>query len=265
MSRKSRASGDRIKGQFIYLFHETLRSPAYKRLSYGARALFTALRMKFSLSNNNNGRLFLCQRDVEKELGHKGGRNDVANWFRELQHYGFIVQTEGASLGTDGKGKAPRWRITDLPTRSASNQFNEPTKDFLHWDGVLFERHVRPSRRMDGRKQADLKKQNPGRHVPTTVEGTCLPSAVGVCLPDYDEVGRHVPPISVHRGGRHAPPISRSTTGWRAGSGLAKTTDASGPHLAPDEDDEEDWEIIINEDGNEVRIPRSEVEQYGGL
>jgi hypothetical protein len=45
-------------------------------------------------------------------------------------------------LGLEGKGKAPRWRLTEAP------YLGEPaTKDFLRWRGVKFR---------------DQKKQDPG-------------------------------------------------------------------------------------------------------
>ena len=66
MSKKNRY--EKLRGQFVPLFFETLRSPAYQQLSFGARALLTALHMRFSLNNNNNGRIFLSQRDARKDL-----------------------------------------------------------------------------------------------------------------------------------------------------------------------------------------------------
>jgi hypothetical protein len=193
---------------FVPLFRETLQSPAYRQISFGARALFTALRMHCV---KNNGHVYLSLRDAAKELGHKD-RNDIANWYSELQHYGFIVQTEAASLGVDGKGKATHWRITDTPTRKGNNEFVSATKDFLKWDGVIFEPHVRPSRRWNARKQASLKKQNPGRHVPTTVDGTSLPTLDGTCLPLAGESGSDVTSILVPQDGSNVTPISRLTT-----------------------------------------------------
>jgi hypothetical protein len=161
-SRKSRGDGDRLP-PFVPLFRETLKSPAYRQLSFGARALFSALSARCF---KNNSHVYLSQRDVGEELGHQN-RNDIANWYRELVHYGFIAQTEAASLGVDGKGKAPHWRITDLPTRNGGGGLDPATKEFLRWDGVLLEPHVRPSRRWNDRKRAAIEKQNPGRHVRT--------------------------------------------------------------------------------------------------
>jgi len=212
MSRKNRKSDARIRVQFVPLFFETLRSPAYRQLSFGARALFTALHMRFFLNDNNNGRIFLSQRDAGEELGHKK-RSHIANWYRELQHYGFIVQTSGASLGVDGKGKAPHWRITDLPTRSGNGELDLATKDFLRWDGVLFEPHVAPSNRWNVRKQAGLKKQNPGLHVGTTVDSTSVPLADSTSVPPGGGTGTNGESISALPTGTNGEPISRLATG----------------------------------------------------
>ena len=56
--------------------------------------------------------------------------------------------TAPGCLGVEGKGKAPRWRLTELPTEDS------PTRDFLRWNGVKFR---------------DQKKQNPGPEKGTTV------------------------------------------------------------------------------------------------
>jgi hypothetical protein len=119
----------------------------------------------------NNGGVYLSQRNAEEELG-RCDRHDIANWYRELEHYGFIAKTAGASLGVNGKGKAPHWRITDLPARDKERKLVAATDDFARWDGEVFKPHVRPSRRWGAPKQAALKKQNPGGHVPTAPEGT---------------------------------------------------------------------------------------------
>jgi hypothetical protein len=206
MSRKDR-SRDRLP-PFVPLFRETLAAAAYRQLSFGARALFTALR---SHCVKNNGHVYLSQRDAEEELGHKS-RNDIANWYRELAHYGFIVQTEAPSLGIDGKGKAPHWRVTDLPTRKDNNELASAGKEFLHWDGTVFEPHVRPSRRWNASKRAALKKQNPGRHVPTTVGGTFEPGVGGTFEPPDCQSGSNVTPISALQGGSDVTPISRLAT-----------------------------------------------------
>jgi hypothetical protein len=52
-------------------------------------------------------------------------------WFRELQHYGFIVMVTPGVLGVEGKGKAPRWRLTEL-----GYMREPPTHDFRRWMGT---------------------------------------------------------------------------------------------------------------------------------
>jgi hypothetical protein len=94
----------------------------------------------------------------------------------------------------------------------------DATKDFLRWDGVVFEPHVRPSRRWSARKAAALEKQNPGRHVGATVDGTLEPGVDGTLEPPNGRSGSHVPPIQTDRGGSHVPPISRLATGVAGGS-----------------------------------------------
>jgi hypothetical protein len=67
-------------------------------------------------------------------------------WYRELQHYGFIVQTRAGSLGLDGKGKAPHWRLTELPHEDVVEVLGgttkrtrfSATKEYLIWDGTVF-------------------------------------------------------------------------------------------------------------------------------
>ena len=113
---------------FVPLLISTLDAPAWRALSHGARVLYVALRRRYSPNLHNNGRLFLSQRDASREIGSH--HNEVARWFRELQHFGFIVRTTAGSLGLDGKGKAPHWRLTEL------GQMREPpTRDFDRWDG----------------------------------------------------------------------------------------------------------------------------------
>jgi len=175
MSKKRRDPLDHPHRHYRPISRETVLSPAWKQLSMGARILFIALTMRCL---KNNGHVYLTVRDAAEELGHCN-RNDIANWYRELEHYGFIVKTNPHSLGVDGKGKAPHWRITDLPTRDGNGQLKLATKDFLHWSGTVFEPRIRPSWRWNEAKADALKKQNPGRDVHDRVDVTSM-TEVGV-------------------------------------------------------------------------------------
>jgi hypothetical protein len=96
-----------------------------------AHRCYVALRRRYSVRMHNNGRLFLSQRMAEKELNSH--HNQIARWYRELQHYGFIVLQVPGCLGVDGKGKAPHWRLTELGYMKEL-----PTRDFTRWDGAPF-------------------------------------------------------------------------------------------------------------------------------
>ncbi|MGB3455981.1 MAG: hypothetical protein WBA35_06435 [Litorimonas sp.] len=41
--------------------------------------------------------------------------NTAAKAFQQLQAKGFIIQTQGACLGTEGMGKAPAYELTEEP------------------------------------------------------------------------------------------------------------------------------------------------------
>jgi len=70
-----------------------------------------------------------------------GERGWIERWFRELEHFGFIVMSSPGCLGVEGKGKAPHWRLTECGTTSktsATGVWEPPTNDFLRWDGTPF-------------------------------------------------------------------------------------------------------------------------------
>jgi hypothetical protein len=118
--------------QFLRMYVYVIRSDAWKATSLGARALFMGLKAYYSSNFENNGHVFLSKRRAADECGLD--HSSVSRWYRELQHYGFIKQTQGSHLGLGGKGKAAKWRLTDEPYKG-----EPPTNDFLRWDGVLFE------------------------------------------------------------------------------------------------------------------------------
>jgi hypothetical protein len=126
--------------QFVMITKTVLDSKAYRAMSMGARVLYTALKRRYWRDRKNNGRIYLSQRDAAKEIGRD--TNQITRWFRELQHYGFIVQTKRGSLGSDGVGKAPHWRLTEVGFMK-----EHPTQDFLHWGGAPFRDTVAPSQR----------------------------------------------------------------------------------------------------------------------
>jgi hypothetical protein len=63
-------------------------------MSHGARSLYVALKRRYSSNRKNNGRIYLSIRAARKELG--SGSSQIIRWFRELQHYGFIVSSKNS-------------------------------------------------------------------------------------------------------------------------------------------------------------------------
>jgi len=116
--------------RFVPLLIETMETQAWRAMSPAARCLYFVL--KHRCRATNNGKIFISQRVAAKELGLS--RPTVARSYRELEHYGFIVKTVPANLGTDGKGRAPHWRLTEVDTASAP-----PTMDFKSWNGTKFQ------------------------------------------------------------------------------------------------------------------------------
>jgi hypothetical protein len=116
---------------FVPLLIATLDAPAWRALSHGAARLYVALRRRYSQNQHNNGRIYLSLRVAHKEL--RSDPKQIARWFHELEHYGFIVKTTPGYLGIDGKGKAPHWRLTELGAR-----LEQPTRDFLSWKEIKF-------------------------------------------------------------------------------------------------------------------------------
>jgi hypothetical protein len=117
---------------FVMVLQETLDAPAWRAMSHGARSLYIALKRRHRSNPNTNGKIFLSQRQAAIELG--SNRDYVARWFRELQYYGFTVMTRRGSLGLEGKGKAPHWRLPELGYKG-----DPPSRDYANWNGVPFQ------------------------------------------------------------------------------------------------------------------------------
>jgi hypothetical protein len=194
MSRKRKDKG-RLP-PFVPLDVEVMSSPAWRAMTMGARTLYIHLKRRWSFKQRNNGRLFLSQRNAQEEIG-LGVRDSISRWFRELQHYGFIIMTDPGCLGVDGQGKAPRWRLTELEAPGGRNgdTWMLPTKDFLKWNGTKFR---------DDRgavKRESERKQNPGPQTKARVARKPRPGLARKPRPVHPPTGPQTKAISEHRGG----------------------------------------------------------------
>ena len=126
--RNGKQKGRYVDGPFVPLTHAVRCSPAWRALSLAARLLYLELRAK--LSNDpqvNNGRVFLSTRDAAGALGVC--QRTAMNGFRELQAKGFVKVTQLGTLGSEGRGKATLYRLTECGTM----EHYEGTKDYLSW------------------------------------------------------------------------------------------------------------------------------------
>ena len=124
------------KGPGVWMPLSTLNSPAWKALSDGAQRLYISLKAE---ADNAHYAAYLSTRDAATALGRSrgGGCEKIREWYAELEHYGFIVMLSPGCLGTDGRGKAPHWKLTDKGTTRGG--YEPATQDFLRWDGLVFD------------------------------------------------------------------------------------------------------------------------------
>jgi hypothetical protein len=213
---------DKDKGRlapFVPLDKEMMDSPAWRATSFGARCLYMHLKRRWSFKQRNNGRIFLSQRDAQEEMGC-GARDSISRWFRELQHYGFVVMTVPGCLGVEGKGRAPHWRLTELeaPGGRNGNTWMLPTKNYLKWNGTKFQ---------DGHGAVKrARKQNPGPQMQARVARKCGPGLARKARPLSARGGPQMQAIETTPGGPQMQAISRCTTllPWSAPS-LTEITD----------------------------------------
>jgi hypothetical protein len=205
---------------FVPLYKDTLKTAAWKALSHGARSLYVTLKRRYNIKLHNA--VYVSTRDAEEELGQYSTRRNVMRWFRELQHYGFIVMVSPAHHGVNGHGKAPHWRLTeewylDKP----------PTRDFLSWDGIPF-----TEKRKRDTPSFTAKNSIRGDNGVTTLVQTGLP-LVPEIVPAAAEAGADGVSMSDHTGGADGVAITSLTTPY-ANPNLLSAFDAmwSAPPIA---------------------------------
>lgn len=113
---------------------DILHSPAWRTLSFTARALF--MDMRASLRSTNNG-------DINAALGtltHKGwtSRTTILKAVGELMALGFIAKTR-QGMGGPTNGSCSLFRFTDVPTYEQAKlgvAASKATFDYLAFESV---------------------------------------------------------------------------------------------------------------------------------
>ena len=128
MANKQDAKGRSKKtpdDYFVQIYKTLLEEPAWKDLSPGARVLYIAVKSFYN--GSNNGELFLSIRTAAQVIN--ASPNSVERWFKQLVEHGFIRCTREGALGSDGKGQARYWRLTEIGWRG-----ERPTRDYKEWE-----------------------------------------------------------------------------------------------------------------------------------
>ena len=187
---------------FVPVTKDTMKTAAWKALSHGARSLYVTLKGRYNIKLHNA--VYVSTRDAEEELGQYSTRRNVMRWFRELQHYGFIVMVSPAHHGVNGHGKAPHWRLTEEWYLGKA-----PTRDFLSWDGTPFTE----KRKRDAPLFTAKKNRVRGDHGVTTLATTGSPLVPEIAFA-MAESGNHGVAMSDQTSGHHGVSITSLTTSY---------------------------------------------------
>ena len=191
----------RIEGPFVALLKDTIKTEAWKALSHGARSLYVSLRSRYNPTTQNA--VYVSTRKAKEELGQHSNLHSIRLWFRELQHYGLIVEVSPAYHGVNGHGKAPHYRLTE-----AWYLGKAPTRDFLAWDGSPF-----TEKRKRDAPLFTAKNRIRGDHGVTTLAPTGESLVPGI-VSAAEESGDHGVTMSRQMAGDHGVSITSLTTSY---------------------------------------------------
>ena len=143
-------------GAYVPVIKSIMRTPAWRAMSPGARLLWIELRGWLRNDFSNNGRMFLSCRDAAKAMGCN--KDTVFRQYAENEHFGFLRQTSGGCLGSDGYGFAAHYRFTDIPYGT-----QPATRDFEEWDGKFFAYQPRRPARKKQKPVLSVRTPRPNR------------------------------------------------------------------------------------------------------
>ena len=110
-------------GPYVAVPKAITQTPAWRELSPSARLLWIELRGQLRNDYSNNGKVYRSGRNAAKALNVN--RSTILRSYSQLERYGFIRQTVGAHLGSEGHGFSAHYRFTDLAHGS-----DAPTLEF---------------------------------------------------------------------------------------------------------------------------------------
>lgn len=123
-----------------------IKTDAWRALPSRAQALYPLIKLEWRGPNfNNNGELRLSVRQAAERMGCT--HDTAARAFHDLQAKGFIIQTKGACLGTEGMGKAPMYELTEIPPKGEKGPGKQWFRDWKEGADFAVQRSGVPKKR----------------------------------------------------------------------------------------------------------------------
>jgi hypothetical protein len=171
---------------FVPVDLEMMNSPAWRATSHGARWLYASQAPVELQAEERRPHLPVAPGRCEGNGRHP---DSISRWFRDLQHYGFIVMTEPGCLGVDGKGKAPHWRLTEAEWSGGRNWRRQLARAFVYMSDQHPEQAAELLAEYERREREgpDFMRQRPGsviaeaRWSPSTAMSGCGSSGNSAC------------------------------------------------------------------------------------
>jgi hypothetical protein len=114
------------KERYVLLRHWLLKSPAWRSLPVGARALYVELVLRYN--GHNNGRISYSLREAVEALHISKSTAD--HLFTILQARGFIVCTRKGAFSLKTTKDASEWQLTEY---ASDHPPAHATKEFMRW------------------------------------------------------------------------------------------------------------------------------------
>jgi hypothetical protein len=106
LGNRAKVDAGRVKGNFVALPHDVLKSPSYRKLNYSARALLLDVAMQ--ATNSNNGKLVACLKYLTP-LGWTS-KATIGKAIKELLDAGLLIETRKGCKPNKASWFAIPWR-----------------------------------------------------------------------------------------------------------------------------------------------------------
>jgi hypothetical protein len=106
LGNRAKVDSGRVKGNFLALPHDVLKSPSFRKLSYSSRALLTDIAMQSTASNN--GKLVACLKYLSP-LGWTS-KATIGKATKDLLDAGLLIETRKGCKPNKASWFALPWR-----------------------------------------------------------------------------------------------------------------------------------------------------------